>query len=422
MVYIVTNLQDSGLGSFRWALESLGPRTVVFEISGTINLKSPIRVKDGDLTIAGQSAPGDGITIKNYPVRIYNSDNIVIRFLRFRLGDLAGKEYDSFTFRYGDNLIIDHCSFSWGTDETLSVYDIKKSTIQNSLISEGLNDSVHEKGQHGYGGLWGGENVSFYKNLITHFAIRLPSITDKSEIFDFRSNVIFNWSYRATNNGSGAKANLINNFYKPGPASLANKEKEVASHFLFPTSKDKDPQTYGKFFLEGNILEGKSEIYYNQWLGVRLENTSNTKQYLEFCKNKDDSGNNIPFEIPTGLYSKNLSAIESYEYVLSNVGSSLVRDVVDKRIINEVKTGSYTFKGSKTGLFGIIDSQDDVGGWPELKSLPAPKDTDRDGMPDDWEISNGLDPNRRDDRFYDLHPHYTNLEVYLNSLVEHIIK
>ena len=164
------------------------------------------------------------------------------------------------------------------------------------------------------------------------------------------------------------------------------------------------------------------DLSVDQWSGVRLESSSLTTQFLEQCKNKDKEGNPVPFNTPEGLYSQTRTAQESFEWVLEKVGCSLVRDAVDERIINEVRTGTVTYKGSNSGIPGIIDSQEDAGGWPVLKSLPAPKDTDRDGMPDAWEIENGLDPDRRDGRFYDLDPNYTNLEVYLNSLVEHIIK
>lgn len=428
MVYIVTNLDDSGPGSLRWAVEAKGPRTVVFEVSGNIELKSRLNVGDGNLTIAGQSAPGDGITIQNYPFRIIGKSNIIIRFLRFRLGDLGDEIGDAFEARSGcDNLIIDHCSFSWGLDETCSIYDVSKTTIQNCIISEGLNkkagDGKENAGEnHAFGGLIGGQDVSFFRNLMAHFLLRMPSITTRSNILDIRNSVFYNWEFRATNNGAEAKANLVGNYYKPGPATLARPQKELISqHFLWPTALQKNPSTYGQFFLEGNQLEGRNEVYGDQWKGVRLENSENNRNYISLLPNTDKDGTKVPFFVPEGLYSETISAEKAYVGVLKYAGSSLSRDTVDSRIVNEVKFGTVTFSGSISRLLGIVDSQSDVGGWPTLKSLPAPIDADRDGIPDAWEKENGLNPERRDNRFYDLDPNYTNLEVYLNSLVAHIM-
>ncbi|MCL6260786.1 Ig-like domain-containing protein [Aquiflexum sp. TKW24L] len=418
-VFIVTNLNDSGQGSLREAVEASGTRTAVFEVSGNIHLKSRLNVGSGNLTIAGQTAPGDGITLQNYPFRIMNKSNIIIRFIRFRLGDLAGEPEDSFEVREGsNNFIIDHCSFSWGIDETCSIYDIKKATLQYCLISEGLNSSVHSKGNHGYGSLIGGEDFSLYQNLWSNFLIRNPAITTVglNGVIDIRNNVIYNWGQRSTDNGSLSSVNMYDNYYKPGPASF-QRGGQTPLNFLWPTG---DPGTYGKFYLEGNQLVGRPEVKDNQWIGVRLENAEATKLYLESCKNKDSNGKLVPFPIPTGLYTRSLSSEEGYDAVLNHAGASLFRDAVDKRLVEEVRTGTVTFKGSKTGIPGIIDSQKDVGGWPVLKSTTAPKDTDRDGMPDAWEVENGLNPNLADNNGYNLSSSYTNIEVYINSLVKHI--
>ncbi|EMS32074.1 Pectate lyase [Mariniradius saccharolyticus AK6] len=426
LVYIVTNLNDSGPGSLRWAVEAKGPRTVVFEVSGNIELKSRLNVGDGNLTIAGQSAPGDGITIQNYPFRIIGKTNIIIRFIRFRHGDLGDEIGDAFEARSGcENLMIDHCSFSWGLDETCSIYGVSNATIQNCIVSEGINDvSRFDKNfKHAYGGIIGGMNVSFYGNLMCHFMIRMPSIAKESSILDIRNNVFYNWGFRPTNNGSKAKTNLISNYYKPGPATKALPSQQLVDQtFLWASSIEKDPITYGKFYLEGNMLEGRTEILQNQWLGVRLENSERTRRYLDLCKNKDANGNLIPFEVSEGIYLHKLTARDAFSFVLENAGANLHRDEVDLRLIHEVKTGTAKFKGSLSGLLGIIDSQADVGGWPQLNSQPPPIDTDRDGMPDYWEIEKGLNPERRDDRFYNLDPNYTNLEVYLNGLVSHLMR
>jgi hypothetical protein len=412
----VTNLNDSGVGSLRWALEDIrGPRIVVFEVSGNIELKSILNVRDGNLTIAGQTAPGDGITIQNFPLRVLDQKNVIIRYIRVRMGDLFKSQNDAFEARGGSDLIVDHCSFSWGTDETCSVYDISNVTIQNSIIAEGLNSSIHEKGEHGYGSLFGGNNISFYKNLMAHFLFRMPSLKSAETgegIIDLRNNVIYNWSQRAMDNGPRSKTNIYNNYFKPGPATKSS-GGYATQNFLWPTGLD-----YGKFYLEGNKLVGVTKIDSDQWSGVRLETSDRTRIYLESLKNKDSNGKLVPFQVPSGLYSYNLPAVESYEAVMENVGANLFRDAIDLRIINETRNSTNTFRGSKTGLLGIIDSQKDVGGWPKLNSNPSPKDTDQDGMPDEWESSNNLDPNKSNDREYSLSPYYTNIEVYINSLVQ----
>jgi hypothetical protein len=431
MVYIVNNLNDSGLGSLRWALESKEPRMVVFEVSGTIELKSQINIRSGNLTLAGQTAPGDGITLKNYPLVIRNANNIIIRFIRSRMGDQEYFQGDALTVRRDsqgsnpENIIIDHCSFSWGTDETLSLVNSKNVTIQNCIISEGLHNSVHGKGTHGYGGIISGQNISIINNLISHFKERNfqfqrgEFLKREESLIDFRNNVIYNWSFRSSDGGAESNINFFHNYYKAGPASL---ETGRPDFIMNATNINKEPNTYGLFYLEGNKLEHRPVIQEDQWAGVRLQSGSLTAQYLYLLQNKDSNGSLVPHKIPSGIYSHTLSADSAFVSVLSKAGASLSRDEVDQRIVQEVRTGRITYKGSKTGLLGIIDSQKDVGGWPELKSLPAPKDSDRDGIPDAWEIAHGLDPNRRDDRFFDLHPDYTNLEVYLNSLVEHIVK
>ncbi|WP_113923020.1 LamG-like jellyroll fold domain-containing protein [Cognataquiflexum aquatile] len=419
----VTNLNDSGPGSLRAALETRGPRIVIFEVSGNIKLKSNITVYNYNLTIAGQTAPGDGITIQDYAVIFTESENVIVRFIRSRQGSLAGVAGDAISIRDVKNFILDHSSFSWGTDETLSIGSGENISIQNCIISEGLNDSVNPKGNHGYGSLIGGANISLIHNLWSGFTLRNPSFSDAGNngTIDFRNNVIYNWQTRSSDNGPNCKVNMVGNYYKPGPASKAT-GGWTPNYFLNATMLNNDPSTYGKFFLEGNKVVGRTIVDSNQWEGVRLETGTLTDQYLERLKNKDQNGKLIPFPIPIGLYSITRTADDAYINVLNNVGANLFRDAVDQRIITETRNGTTTFKGSKTGLLGIIDSQNDVGGWPILKSLTAPVDTDQDGMPDAWETTNKLNPNQSNDREYNLSPYYTDIEVYINSLVADQVK
>jgi pectate lyase len=399
-VYAVINLNDEGPGSFREAVKKKGTRTIVFSVSGNIQLKSPITIHNGDLTIAGQSAPGDGICIQNHPVTI-QANNVIIRFLRFRLGDTSGTESDALgATRYGENIIIDHCTMSWATDECASFYRNKNFTLQWCIISESLNQSVHSKGEHGYGGIWGGEGASFHHNLLAHHTSRLPRFSGSSttpnspdELVDFRNNVIYNWGGNNTYGGERGRYNVVNNYYKPGPAS-----KPTTNWMLNPSSP------YGKFFVHGNVYEGNEISSADNWNGgVKASHLDSVRALTEFG-----------IESITQQMAK-----DAFEAVVKNVGACLKRDAIDKRLVKEVCDGTASYGKDKNG---IIDSQVDVGGWPQLKSGPAQKDTDADGMPDDWEKKNKLnsiDPADGPQRSLD---HlYSNLEVYLNGIVKEII-
>jgi hypothetical protein len=396
-ILYVTNLEDSGAGSFRKAVETSGARTILFAVSGTITLARPLTIRYGDVTIAGQSAPGDGICIKGQPVGI-DADNVIVRFIRFRLGDEAGVEADAFgSNRECNNVIIDHCSISWGTDEAASFYRNRGVTMQWCIISEGLNESVHEKGEHGYGGIWGGEGASFHHNLIAHHASRLPRFSgsastpnSEDELVDFSNNVIYNWGTNNTYGGERGKYNIVNNYYKAGPAS----SKRV-TWFLDPS------EPYGKFYVGGNIVFNNPVVNEDNWKGVK-------------GKSQDSMRVDNPYEV----VAINLhNAQEAYDVVLMKSGASLSRDVVDARIVEEVKNGTATY--GKEGK-GLIDSQKDVGGWPMLKSDKALKDSDGDGMPDVWERKHGLNPKDSEDGIANtLDSYFTNVEVYLNSLVKH---
>lgn len=401
-VLIVENLNDSGPGSLRAAIEQEDPRIIVFAVSGTIALESELKINDGDVTIAGQTAPGDGICLKNFSM-VISDNNVIVRFMRFRLGDEKKYQGDAFSGLRRKNVMIDHCSISWGTDECATFYDNENFTMQWCIISESLNASVHEKGDHGYGGIWGGMGASFHHNLLANNSSRNPRFCGsrfhkqpEKEVVDLRNNVIYNWRINSTYGGEQGKHNVVNNYYKPGPAT---KEK-VQSRIL-------DPYTpYGKFYVAGNVIEGNEKISENNWAGgVQCDDPQATK--LE---------EPVPFA-PVKTHSPQ----KAFELVLEYAGASLKRDEVDERVVKEVRTGTATYKGSVRGYPGIIDKPEDVGGWPELKSKPAPKDRDKDGMPDEWEEANNLNPyDGTDANGRQLDENYDNIEMYINNLVTEI--
>ncbi len=399
-ILIVTNLNDDGPGSFREAVRKKGPRTILFSVSGNIELKSQLNINNDDVTIAGQSAPGDGICIQNYPVGV-SANNVIIRFMRFRLGDLSKIESDAFGGTKGkDRIILDHCSVSWSTDECASFYYNKNFTMQWCIVSESLNQSVHVKGKHGYGGIWGGEGASFHHNLLAHHTSRLPRFSGSSttpntadELVDFRNNVIYNWESNNAYGGERGKYNVVNNYYKRGPAT---KPKNL--WMVNPTSP------LGKFYITGNCQVGEEVMSKDNWKGgVKAKDLDSAKATKAFQV----------ISIP------DQKAEEAYELVLKFAGASFKRDAVDTRVVNEVKTGTAPHGKSKNG---IIDSQNDVGGWPILKSLPALQDSDTDGMPDEWEKKNKLNPNDASDAWLQNKSGYGNLETYLNELIKNIIK
>lgn len=432
-VYTVSSLADDGSeGTLRWAVAKKGPRTVVFAVSGIIELTSILNISKGNLTIAGQTAPGDGICLKNYPVRI-NADQVIIRYMRFRLGDEKAVVDDAIRSRDQKNIIVDHCSMSWSTDECSSFYNIENLTLQWCIISESLANSVHFKGAHGYGGIWGGEPATFHHNLIAHHSSRNPRLcgsrytgNPEPEKVDIRNNVFYNWGpINSGYAGEGGSYNFVNNYYKPGPSTS---KKKILIYRIFEIWSDDGSNSntkgvHGKFYVEGNYFDGSSsavssndeflklieKVNKDNWFGMVL-NTENNNFTQEDCKSDTE------FDI-AGCFTQ--TAREAYYSVLEKSGASLKRDAIDERIINEVKKGTYTYTGSNGGTNGIIDSQKDVGGWPVYKSSVAPVDSDGDGIPDPWEIANGLDSkNKLDGNVYTLNPSYTNLEVYLYKILE----
>ena len=395
----VTSLHDAGPGSFRAAVSAKGPRTVVFRVSGTIALESELKIREPYLTIAGQTAPGDGICIKNYQVN-FDTSQVIMRYLRFRPGDEKGKEQDAFGGA-GNQIVVDHCSASWGVDETFSINKAANLTVQWCLVSESLYHSIHKKGNHGYGGLWGGPGGSWHHNILAHHSSRNPRASGNvdSGLMDYRNNVIYNWGFNSAYGGELWPRNWINNYYQSGPAT---DDKVRGRIFL-----QKDPR--GKMFAAGNFVAGFPAISADNWNGG-----------INFAPDGEATEKTLRVDRPFVVAPVTTQSAEAaYGLVLAQAGASLVRDAVDRRVVEEIRTGTATFGASyKGGGKGIIDSQKDVGGWPELRSLPAPVDTDHNGVPDVWELAHGLNPRDPADGPRATTPGgYTHLERYLNSLV-----
>ncbi|WP_081417500.1 pectinesterase family protein [Paenibacillus sp. Soil522] len=380
-VYEVTNLNDSGPGSLRDAV-SAGNRTVVFQVSGTIHLLSSLRIAGSNLTIAGQTAPGDGITVADYQTTL-SADNVIIRYMRFRVGDKHPSEADAFGVRGHQNFIIDHCSFSYSVDETLSPYQNKNTTVQWSIISESMLHSTHAKGNHGYGGIFGGENATFHHNLIAHHSSRNPRFAaDVGQTVDFRNNVIYNWGFKSVYGGENASVNMVNNYYKFGP--------DTRYGFTRNLIMDPPPAT-SKFYLDGNYMDGSPEVTADNWSGV-----SNVPDGVKLSSP-------VPFAEQVTMQS----AEDAYQAVLAVAGASLpIRDSFDARVVNDVV--------NRTGR--ILNSPKEVGGILDYASAAAPDDTDHDGMPDSWELARGLNPIDAGDGKIVGADGYTNLEHYLNSI------
>ncbi len=403
-VCYVTNTNDSGEGSLREAIISAaGPRTIVFAVSGLIQLQSKLEIDKNCITIAGQTAPGDGICLRDYPL-IVSADHVIVRFIRSRLGDESGCESDAISISSGHNIIMDHCSASWSVDEVFSCSTARRGvldnvTVQWSIISEALNNSIHHKGIHGYGALIRGccgARYSYHHNLFAHNKSRNPRpgnydsnpyTSDPLGLeFDFRNNVVYNWndtrpSYDADTD-SVCRINYVNNYFKAGPnGSYGHIYEANCKHF--------------KGYYEGNYFNG----------GIPSDQYS----MVDFCGWSKSEINNWKQTVPfsTGPIITQ-TAQDAYASVIKHVGASLARDPVDTRVINDVIHG--------TGA--IIDSQEQVGGWPMYKSATAPTDSDQDGMPDTWEKRMKLDADNPEDKNADADGDgYTNLEEYLNSLV-----
>jgi len=396
-VYAVTNLNDAGPGSLRHGIQSAdGPRTIVFEVSGIITLEEALRINKPRITIAGQTAPGTGITLKGWGTYVYDTHDIVIRYMRFRPGDLncdQGYTDDALWIWDSHDVIVDHVSASWGIDEVLSMSrGVTNITVQHTMISESLNDSCHFKGvPHGFGSniSWVEDaDVTYFGNLFIHHNSRNPrpggTPGHPGLRFDFVNNVVYNWGRMAGYTGKDEKTemNYVANYFIAGPST---DEAQAATAF-------RGGDFVTQIYQHGNLIDSNHN-------GVR--NGADTGWGM-FAGELTRSERRFPYpEVTT------LSAGEAYKRALASVGASHVRDTVDRRLIRDLirETGA------------IIDSQEDVGGWPYHVSLPPPLDTDGDGIPDSWEIAHGLDPLDPSDgiRLHD--SGYTWLEVYLNSLV-----
>lgn len=440
----VTNLNDSGAGSLRAALSESGPRTIVFEVDGVIELKSRLDIRNGDVTIAGQTAPGDGICLKNYSF-VVRANNVIIRYIRARMGDEAKTEDDAMWGRYLKNVIIDHCSMSWSTDECSSFYANENFTMQWCVLSESLRNSVHDKGQHGYGGIWGGVNASFHHNLLAHHDSRNPRfdggdvygtsdnpLTNNQRAMDYRNCVVYNYSNYPAYGGEGQKINFVGNYYKWGPASVNGPDASTNGkkrRYFYRISGVKGSVDYGcpSIYVgdNTNYLEttdgNDNGINADNWAGMEYD-TSNqgSTTYTQLT---------TPISIaPDGVASKvtTHTAAVAYERVLDYAGASLKRDAVDLRAVNDTRTGTATYMtGGNGSINGYVDTQSAVGGWPVYEAGKVKKDTDGDGIPDSFEDAFGLDKNSAADgneKTLDPTGRYTNLEIYLHYLVKDIVK
>lgn len=430
----VTTLADSGTGSLREALNQSGPRTIVFDVAGIIELKSALSIMNGNVTLAGQTAPGDGICIKNYELKFENADNIIIRYIRFRMGDEAKREADALWGRYNRNIIIDHCSMSWSTDECSSFYANEFFTMQWCILTESLRNSVHGKGKHGYGGIWGGKNASFHHNLLANHDSRNPRI-DHPQIYgnyvdthrgnvDYRCNAVYNWGSNLTYGGEDGWFNIVNNYYKPGPAS-SDRKYFVDAYGQYIKDGITYADSYPLIYLSGNVntdypqmtaANDASTIYWHNGSGYGNYNRlSESALQITGPKQKD-------------VYTTTHSAEASFNAICRYAGASLVRDIVDERACSDARNGTATYKdGGNGSKDGIIDTQTAVGGWPAYiatsEEMAQVKDTDQDGMPDWFEKQFGLDGTDASDsieKTLDKYGRYTNLEMYLHYLVKDI--
>lgn len=468
----VTNLNDNGPGSLREAVKGDKAKTVVFDVGGVIALEEELKI-GANTTIAGQTAPSPGITLRYYTVRPAG-DNIIIRFIRVRRGQErdVNDSADAIWVRECTGVILDHCSFSWSIDEVASCYDMNNFTMQWCTIAESLNNAGHGKGAHGFGGIWGGKLASFHHNLLAHVTNRAPRFNGarydwagytenklyseykwenavQAENVDFRNCVMFNWG---NSNGcyggpGGGQINIVNNYYKGGPAtpdSKANRVTQISVGDKGNSTIEKLRGMTSRYYISGNTTEthGGKITHNRDWDGVDYDEgtytldgepyTADPNAYYDAPHVTIDGVSCVKIRMeepcPTGEVTTH-DAATAFSKVLDYAGASLYRDDVDARYKREVTSGNPEYIGSVTGEEGLIDLVADVEGYTEANfgtsSRPAGFDSDGDGMPDDWEIANGLNPDDPGDgngKKLDTKGWYTNLEVYLSNVVENIMR
>jgi len=439
----VTTLDDSTAeGTLRWACTQNYPRIIVFDVAGTIALKSQLQINRDNCTIAGQTAPGDGICLKNYTFRI-SASNVIVRFIRCRMGDEEKTEDDAIQVMSHDNdkysnIIIDHCSVSWCTDECASFYGMKDFTFQWNIVSESLRASVHGKGNHGYGGIWGGNNATYHHNLLAHHDSRNPRLdhdyvsTQKGPV-TVSNNVVYNWSGNSCyggdssqNNGNDYKKyNFVGNYYKPGPATPSNHrwliQPTTSCSFCGGTILP------GHFYLYDNVLYGSNDVTSNNW---KAGQSTGVGVYI-----KESDVAKIKAETPYDCNVMSVhSANDAFTAVTQYAGACFAKDDIDARVQQETISGQATYEGSNGSKNGLIDTQTDVddgtwvNGWPVYKAteeeMDALRDSDSDGIPNAIEEAWGLNKTDPKDAIaYTLDPdkRYTNLEMYLHYLVKDIV-
>lgn len=458
----VTNLNDSGDGSFRKAVQGSTPKIIVFDVSGVIELKSDLTV-GANTTIAGQTAPEGGITLRYFTVR--PSENNIWRFIRIRRGQEKNVNdgADATWQRQKNNIILDHCSFSWSIDEIASYYDNKDFTMQWCSLTEALANAGHGKSEHSYGGIWGGKGASFHHNFLAHMQNRVPRFngaryswqgydktlyenTVQAERVDFRNCVMYNWGTGGCYGGpGGGYINMINNYYKAGPATK-NRTRVTQVTVASSSNSDKNhPELYGlasRYFIEGNYVSAASSPENYDWKGVVYDSGLVKEDGENYIKDPHgyfgQDGTNIikndinciklrldnPIDVsPVTTHDAKVA----YEKVLAYGGASYDRDMVDIRNFEEAATGTAVYTGSITKMPGILDVVADQGDYSVISnSRDINFDTDGDGIPDMWETANGLNPaDPTDGLLYTIDLEkgwYTNVEVYINSLVEDIMK
>ena len=440
----VTSLADDGSeGTLRWALGKSGVKTIVFDVSGTIHLQSSLDISIGNVTIAGQTAPGDGICVADYPVSI-KANNVIVRYMRFRLGNKnvlanGADGWDGFGGFDQQDWIIDHCSVSWSIDECLSVLGNKNTTVQWCLVAQSLVNSGHSKGAHGYGGNWGGSGASFHHNLIAHHGSRTPRLgprptTQLDERMDMRNNVIYNFGGNGCYGGEGMNVNIVNNYYKPGPGSPTDKKGYriagigIRTNTYVNTYPAYAPalHLWGKYYVTGNYNSKYPQLNQDNWTYGIINQIDASGCDGTFTQETKDS---IKLAEPIDyILTTTHSAADAYDRVLDFAGASLHRDSFHEPMVSDTRNGKPTHTHSGLSK-GFVNSQDDNkpsdadaswSAWPTLASKEAPKDTDGDGMPDEWELANALDPTNPKDGKTIGADGYSNLENYLNSLVADI--